>query len=77
VSRKTGRELQFIFSSSSYVYPKDYFFDTAFHLNDTGKVIRTQQLIIDLKNIYRVEVQIYNVKIQCVVKQKVKKVLWI
>lgn len=33
-----------------YIYPADYFLDTPLHLNSEGKVIRTKQLIKDLKN---------------------------
>jgi hypothetical protein len=32
-----------------YVYPLEYFYDTGFHLNETGKALRTEQFINDLK----------------------------
>lgn len=32
-----------------YYYPKEYFFDTNYHLNDNGRNIRTMQFIEDLK----------------------------
>ena len=33
---------------SDYVFPLEFFYDTGFHLNDYGRVERTQQLISDL-----------------------------
>ncbi len=39
----------FISDSAEYVFPIEYFRDTNYHLNNTGRVIRTQQLIKDLK----------------------------
>lgn len=39
----------FISDSAEYIYPTEYFSDTNYHLNNTGRVIRTQQLIKDLK----------------------------
>lgn len=36
---------------TDYVYPIDYFYDTGFHLNDHGRVLRTRQLVSDLKGI--------------------------
>jgi hypothetical protein len=32
-----------------YVYPLEYFYNTSFHLNETGKALRTEQFINDLK----------------------------
>lgn len=32
-----------------YVYPAEYFYDTNYHLNDRGSLVRTQQLIDDIK----------------------------
>jgi hypothetical protein len=31
-------------------YPDEYFFDTAYHLNNTGRLVRTQQLIESLRS---------------------------
>jgi len=36
---------------TDYVYPLDNFYDTGFHLNDYGRMVRTEQLVKDLKNI--------------------------
>jgi len=33
----------------SYCYPKEYFYDTAYHLNKEGRALRTAQLIQDLQ----------------------------
>lgn len=35
----------------NYIYPRDYFFDNEFHLNGTGREIRTTRLIQDMKAI--------------------------
>lgn len=35
---------------TDYIYPKEYFYNTALHLNNVGKKIRTLQLIQDIKN---------------------------
>lgn len=45
-------ELQFAFISDwkDYIYPMDYFFDTNEHLNDIGRVYRTEQFIKDIEN---------------------------
>lgn len=34
----------------NYIYPENLFYDTAYHLNNTSKKARTQQLIDDLRN---------------------------
>ena len=35
-------------SSAGYVYSHEYFYDCAFHLNDTGRTYRTYQMYLDL-----------------------------
>lgn len=49
---KVKSELQsdFISNWQDYIYPMEYFFDTNEHLNDIGRVYRTEQLIKDLEN---------------------------
>ena len=49
VSLKENLEFPVISKLEDYHYPKSWFFDTLFHLNDTGKEARTQQLIVDMK----------------------------
>lgn len=46
-----GLHFPMISQLDEYVYPLTYFFDTGFHLNETGKSVRTEQLIIDLRNL--------------------------
>lgn len=33
---------------TDYFYPYDYFYDTALHLNEKGRQVRTRQLVLDL-----------------------------
>ena len=35
-------------SSSNYIYDHSYFYDCAFHLNDTGRTYRTYRMYLDL-----------------------------
>lgn len=44
-----GLDFPMISQLSAYVYPQEYFYNTALHLCDTGVVFRTEQLIADLK----------------------------
>lgn len=39
----------FISNSREYIFPIEYFGGTNYHLNNTGRIIRTQQLIKDIK----------------------------
>ena len=34
-----------------YLYKGRYFYDTDYHLNDLGVILRTEQLISDLKSV--------------------------
>ena len=43
-----GLNFPMISRLDDYIYPREYFYDTGFHLNDIGKVARTQQFISDL-----------------------------
>jgi hypothetical protein len=43
--------MKFIGNSTGYIYPKSYFFDNEFHLNGTGRAIRTKHLIETMKEI--------------------------
>lgn len=40
---------------TNYVYPLEYFYDTGFHLNDYGKILRTKQFINDLKSVVPID----------------------
>lgn len=42
-------DCEVISSPSDYIYDYRYFYDTNFHLNDSGVVLRTAQLVRDLK----------------------------
>lgn len=46
---------QVIGKPQEYVLPIDYFFDTLYHLNSTGREIRTEKIINDLQNIKGIE----------------------
>jgi hypothetical protein len=41
--------MKFVGDSIGYIYPKEYFFDNEFHLNGTGRVIRTRHLVDTMK----------------------------
>lgn len=47
---KSNLKFEFISDWHDYVFPMDYFFDTNEHLNDMGRVYRTEQLIKDVEN---------------------------
>jgi hypothetical protein len=51
LQRGLDEELEFLAISKleDYVYSSDLFYDTIFHLNETGKQLRTEQLINDLR----------------------------
>ena len=40
-----------ISSARDYLYSGEYFYDRDYHLNDKGAIIRTNQLIDDLKKV--------------------------
>lgn len=46
----SARGYSVISSAEDYIFEGRYFYDTDYHLNDTGVVLRTEQLIEDLKN---------------------------
>lgn len=50
LQQQLEKELEFpvISRLEDYVYPMEMFYDTGLHLNDKGKVLRTNQLIEDL-----------------------------
>ena len=50
MQKQLDDELDFpmISNLKDYIYPLEDFYDTGFHLNDNGKVLRTQQFIKDL-----------------------------
>jgi hypothetical protein len=41
--------MKFVGDSLGYIYPKEYFFDNEFHLNGTGREIRTKRLVDTMK----------------------------
>lgn len=52
LEKELKEELEFpvISNLEDYIFPKEYFFDTNFHLNNSGRMIRTNLLINDLRN---------------------------
>lgn len=40
--------IPFIGEATNYIYPDNYFFDSPVHLNETGRAVRTKQIIQDL-----------------------------
>lgn len=42
-------QFPFISDSKDYIFPTEYFSDTNYHLNNMGRIIRTEQLIKDIK----------------------------
>ena len=46
---RAKENLHVISSPGSYCYPADYFYDTVYHLNMTGRMAHTSQLIRDLQ----------------------------
>ncbi len=44
----SGLNFDFISDWEDYIYPMEYFYDTNYHLNDVGRVYRTEQLIEDI-----------------------------
>lgn len=42
-------QFPFISDSENYIFPTEYFSDTNYHLNNMGRIIRTEQLIKDIK----------------------------
>ena len=46
-----GLDFPMISRLEDYIYPLEYFYDTGFHMNDNGRMLRTQQLISDLSAI--------------------------
>jgi hypothetical protein len=48
---KTELVCPIIGSPSDYVYPDEYFFDSVYHLNGHGKMIRTKKVIADLRSV--------------------------
>ena len=49
MSLRAKQNLQVISTPESSCYPAAYFYDSAYHLNMEGRVIRTNQLIQDLQ----------------------------
>ncbi len=47
---KAGLQFDLISNWKDYIYQMEYFFDTNEHMNDGGRVYRTEQLIKDLEN---------------------------
>ncbi len=47
---RSGLQFEMISDWKDYIYPMDYFFDTNEHLNDRGRVYRTEQLISDIEH---------------------------
>ena len=43
--------MKFVGDSIGYIYPKEYFFDNEFHLNGTGRGIRTRHLVDTMKGV--------------------------
>ena len=44
-----GRGWEFVGEPYEYMYGKDYYFNTDFHLSDEGRDVRTRQMILDLR----------------------------
>ncbi len=42
-------------SSADYIYDHSYFYDCAFHLNDTGRALRTYRMYLDLAQLLGIE----------------------
>ena len=57
MQKQLENELEFpvIAELENYIYPLELFFDTGFHLNDHGKILRTEQFINDLKSILDID----------------------
>ena len=57
IQKQLENELEFpvIARLEDYIYPLELFYDTGFHLNDYGKILRTEQFINDLKSVLHID----------------------
>jgi hypothetical protein len=47
---KGESSFEVISKPDDYCFPKSYFYDTAYHLNASGRELRTEKLICDIGN---------------------------